>query len=375
MSRLTDVKKPKKTTPSSAKKQIIQSIRQENNALKQELHKKTREFSIFLDAGLSLASTLEFKKVLRIILSSARKLVKCEDWALLLCDDAYTSLRYELVKQTRGKSIKHSPIKIGTGPAGRAVEKGLPILISDHAGKRAELKKAYPHLKVRSLLAFPIVSQNRVIGLIQLINRLNQDDFDKQDLDYLQKLVERASLAIERSDLYQTMSDLAATDDLTKLFNLRYLSRVLEGEMNRSKRYKIPLSLIFIDIDYFKRVNDQHGHLCGSRTLVEMADIFRESFRAVDIIARYGGDEFIVILPDTDVKRAYQVSERVRQSVRKFEFLKKKGLALKITASFGVAGFPDHAENKTDLIHHADQAMYKAKVTGRDKTVLASSVE
>ncbi len=366
--------KTKKNTQPPSEQQTIQSIRKENSALKRELRQKTREFSIFIDAGLSLAPTLEFKKVLRIILSTARKLVKCEDWALLLCDDSYEYLHYELVKHTQGKSIKNTRIKIGEGPAGRALENGLPVLISDHSGKHSELKNAYPHLKVRTLLAFPIVSQNRVIGLIQLLNRLGRDDFDEQDLEYLRKLVERASLAIERSDLYQTMSDLAATDDLTKLYNLRYLSRVLEGEMTRSKRYKIPLSLIFIDIDYFKRVNDQHGHLSGSRVLVELADIFRESFRAVDIIARYGGDEFIVILPETDMKRACQVAERVRQAVRKFEFLRKKGLSIKVTASFGVAGFPDHAENKTDLIHLADQAMYQAKVTGRDRTVLASAM-
>lgn len=364
--------KTQKSTFTPTAQQTIKTIRKENSALKRELRQQAREFSVFMDAGLSLAATLEFKKVLRIILSTARKLVKCEDWSLLLCDETYSFLHYELVKRNHNKAIKNTRIKIGEGPAGRVLEKGLPILISDHSGKQAELSNAYPHIKVRSLLAFPIVSQQRIIGLIQLINRLGQDDFDSHDLERLRKLIERASLAIERSDLYQTMSDLAATDDLTKLYNLRYISRVIEGEMKRSKRYKIPLSMIFIDIDYFKRVNDQHGHLSGSRVLVEIADIFRENFRAVDIIARYGGDEFIIILPETDMKRAYQVAERVRKAVRKFQFLRKKGLKVKVTASFGVAGFPEHAENKTDLIHLADQAMYQAKVTGRDRTVLAS---
>lgn len=374
MPRLTALKKssPPPKDISAKQQQTIQSIRKENSALKQALRQQSREFSIFMDAGLSLASTIEFKKVLRIILSAARKLVKCEDWSLLLCDERYENLHYELIKRTQNPAIKNKNIKIGEGPAGRALEKGLPILIANHSGKRAELESAYPHLKVRSLLVFPIVSQNRVVGLIQLINRLGQDDFDQHDLDGLKKLVERASLAIERSDLYQTMSDLAATDDLTKLYNLRYVSRVIEGELKRSKRYKIPLSMIFIDIDYFKRVNDEHGHLSGSSVLVEIADIFRENFRAVDIIARYGGDEFIVILPETDMNRAYQVAERVRQAVGKFTFLANKGLQIKVTASFGVAGFPEHAENKTDLIHLADQAMYQAKVTGRDRTVLSS---
>lgn len=323
-----------------------------------------------MDAGKALGTTLDFKKVLRVILSSSRKLVRCEDWSLLLCDEQQEMLYYELDKKSSEKSIKEIQYKIGQGPAGRVVEKGLPILISDVGGKRTELKKFYPHIKVKSLLCYPIVSKNRVIGVVQLLNRLGKARFDEEDIQGLSKLVDQASLAIERSDLYQTMSDLAATDDLTKLYNLRYFGRALDVELSRCKRYKLSLSLIFIDIDYFKRVNDQHGHLAGSQVLIEMAKIIRDSFRVIDVVARYGGDEFVVILPETHMKRAHQVAERVRQAVRKYAFLKNKGLNLKITASFGVAGCPEHTDNKTELIHLADQAMYQAKVLGRNRTSL-----
>ncbi|MFQ5598047.1 MAG: diguanylate cyclase [Nitrospiria bacterium] len=350
---------------------VIRAIRAENKALKHALLKRTRELALFIEVGRALTSTLEFKKVLRVILSTARRLVRCEDWSLLLCDDLQEELYYALFKKTSEKTVKSIRYKIGQGPAGRAAEKGLPILIADKEGKRAELKELYPQCAIRSLLCLPIICKNRVIGVIQLLNRIEADAFDDIDLALLSKLVDQASLAIERSDLYQTMSDLASTDDLTKLYNLRYFGRALDVEIKRSKRYNLSLSLIFIDIDYFKRVNDQHGHLAGSKVLVEMAGIIRESFRVVDVVARYGGDEFVVILPETDMKKAYQVAERVRLAVLKYEFLRKKGLSLKITASLGVAGFPEHTDNQTDLIHLADQAMYQAKILGRNRTFLA----
>ncbi len=364
-------KNAKKKSPSSPRKlSPLQLIRKENRQLNQDLKKRTRELSYFMDAGKALAETLEFKKVLRVIHASARKLVRCEDVSLLLCDELQEVLRYEILKKTTAKSIKNIEYKIGKGPAGRAVEKGVPVLISDAEKKRAELKKNYPFIEVRSLLCLPILSKNRVIGVLQLLNRLGEDCFNAHDLQLLTNLVEQAALAIARSDLYQTMSDLAATDDLTKLYNLRYFGRALDVELSRCKRYGLSLSLIFIDIDYFKRVNDRHGHLAGSQVLVEMGRIIRDCFRVVDIVARYGGDEFVVILPETHMKRACQVAERVRQAVLKTEFLKDKGLSLKITASFGVAGFPEHTDNKTELIHLADQAMYQSKVLGRNRTTL-----
>ncbi|MFQ5949630.1 MAG: GGDEF domain-containing protein, partial [Nitrospiria bacterium] len=185
------------------------------------------------------------------------------------------------------------------------------------------------------------------------------------------KLVDQAALAIERSDLYQRMSDLASTDDLTHLYNIRYLDRILDMEIKRCQRYSAKLSLIFLDMDYFKLVNDEHGHLMGSQVLVEVAGILNKSLREVDIIARYGGDEFVVVLPETNMEIAARITRRVRTAIRSHEFLKEEGLSLRLTASFGIAGFPEQAKNKTDLIRLADQAMYKAKIMGRDKVFSA----
>jgi len=188
----------------------------------------------------------------------------------------------------------------------------------------------------------------------------------------LLKFADQASMAIERASLYHKMANLAITDDLTKLFNLRYLYRVLDTEVKRCRRYHSTFAIIFLDLDSFKLVNDTHGHLIGSKTLVEVARMLAGSLRDVDIISRYGGDEFVIVLPHTTVEMAYKIAARIQNDINRHSFLTEEGLSLKITASFGVAGYPDHAGDETELLRIADGAMYTAKGMGRNRVVVAS---
>jgi len=353
----------------------LTSLREENLSLKAALLQRTQELAHFIKAGKALAETLEFKSVLRIILSTSRRLIPCEDWSLLLRSEREDDLYYALVKGKALKGLKDLRCKIGEGPAGFVAEKGVPFLFPNDDKKKkvaVSWKSFYPNLDLRSLLCLPIVSKKRVIGVLQLINRRKQDAFSKKDQELLEKLIDQASLSIERSDIYQKMSDLVTTDDLTHLYNRRYLDHALDLEVKRSKRYHSPLSLFFIDLDYFKRVNDTHGHLMGSQVLIEMANILTENLRSVDVITRYGGDEFVVLLPEIPLKSAARVAERLREAIRAFKFLAKEGLCLQISASFGVSEFPTHTEDKTELIHLADQAMYQSKITGRDRVSFAN---
>lgn len=354
--------------PHPLQKNQITFLSQENRRLKKELRQKTRELSYFINVGKALTSTLEFKKVLRVIMGTAQKMVRCEAWSLLLLDELKGDLYFELVKGVPLKSIKAVRYKLGERPVGWVAEKGAPLLITDFSRPRPFHPNEFsPHTKVDSALCVPIISKRRVIGVIQMINRLDHRPFGENDLHLLLKLVDQAALAIERSYLYQRMSNLATTDDLTHLYNFRYLDRILDLEIKRCQRYRSPVSLIFLDMDHFKLVNDQHGHLMGSQVLIEVAGILVKSLRGVDIIARYGGDEFVVVLPETNVVTADRIAHRVRNAIHAHEFLRKEGLSLQLSASFGIAGFPEHAKNKTDLIRLADQAMYKAKVMGRDR--------
>ena len=196
--------------------------------------------------------------------------------------------------------------------------------------------------------------------------------FTQADLEVLLTLVEPCAIAIENAILFQRTEQLTITDDLTKLFNSRYLNLYISREIKRCKRHGIPLSVIFLDLDGFKSVNDAYGHLAGSRTLTEVGGILVEAVRESDILARYGGDEFVVVLPETPPSGALVIAERIRKAIESHSFLKDQGLEARISASFGIASYPDHALTPEGLIQKADQAMYRVKE--RDKNGIEVAV-
>jgi len=162
------------------------------------------------------------------------------------------------------------------------------------------------------------------------------------------------------------------TDDLTKLYNSRYLNSFLEEGIQRASQEDGHLAVVFLDLDGFKGINDRHGHLCGSRTLFEVGNLIRGAVREEDVVSRYGGDEFVVVLPDTDGEGAVAVAERIRHALNVHTFLEEFGLKASLSASFGVSVYPDHGENPQDLMQKADQAMYSVKEHGKDAVCLAT---
>jgi diguanylate cyclase (GGDEF)-like protein len=201
--------------------------------------------------------------------------------------------------------------------------------------------------ETRSILCAPLVSRGRTIGVLEIINK-QAGPFTRADLQLVLTLVEPCAIAIENAILFQRTEQLTITDDLTRLFNSRYLNLYLGREIKRCKRHGIPLSVIFLDLDGFKGINDQYGHLAGSGTLTEVGRILAEGVRESDILARYGGDEFVVVLPETPASGALVIAE-------------PQGIAARISASFGISTYPDHALSPEGLIQKADQAMYRVK--------------
>jgi len=178
--------------------------------------------------------------------------------------------------------------------------------------------------------------------------------------------LEGPALALDTSAALARAEALSVTDDLTELYNSRYLNLVLRRESKRASRSGRPLSLLFVDLDGFKTVNDTYGHQAGSRALVEAAWVIRGSARETDVVARFGGDEFALILPDTGGEGATAVAERVRERLAGHGFLAAEGLDLRLTASVGVATLPDVAASSEELLRAADMAMYRVKASGKN---------
>ena len=186
-------------------------------------------------------------------------------------------------------------------------------------------------------------------------------------------ILEPAAIALDNALAIEKADALSVTDDLTLLSNSRHLNEVLRRETKRAMRSGRPLSMLFLDLDGFKQVNDSHGHLAGSKALVEAGAVIRSCARETDVVARFGGDEFALILPDTDPEGARRVAERIRDRVRSNIFLRSDGLTVRLTASLGVATLPDVAQTAEDLLRVADTAMYKVKYEGKDGIHVARS--
>lgn len=219
----------------------------------------------------------------------------------------------------------------------------------------------------RRIVALPLIGAEKVIGVVEAVREEHDArPFNDSDTALLGALVVPLAFALANSVRIAEAERLSQTDDLTKLHNARYLRHFLLSEIRRARRYGSCVAALFLDLDDFKRINDVHGHLVGSHVLMEMAAVMLSSVRDTDMVSRYGGDEFVVILPEADIKPAAFVAERVRAKIAGHVFTGGRQLQLSLTSSFGVAAFPLHAQSPQQLIASADTAMYEAKAAGKN---------
>jgi diguanylate cyclase (GGDEF)-like protein len=227
-----------------------------------------------------------------------------------------------------------------------------------------------------AIVAFPLDCRGRTVGALVGLDRVPSSrapKFTAATEAALLRALEPGAIALDNALRVARAEALSVTDDLTQLYNSRYLSQVLRRETKRASRSGRPLSLLFIDLDGFKSVNDSHGHLYGSRALVEAAGLIRLSARETDVVARFGGDEFALILPDTGSEGAAAVGERIRDRIDAHRFLQGDGLDIHLTVSVGVATLPDVAASTEGLIQAADEAMYHVKEHGKNGIYIAGS--
>jgi diguanylate cyclase (GGDEF)-like protein len=327
-----------------------------------QLRKTTERLAILTDIVKTANSILEPRKLTELIMAKIQQLIPSEAWSMLLVDEERQELTFELALGEKGKDVSSFRVKIGEGIAGWVAQTGQPAIVNDVSTDPRFARKfdSETRFETRSILCAPLISRGRTIGVVEIINRIS-GRFTHADLEVLLTLVEPCAIALENAMLFQRAEQLTITDDLTKLFNSRYLNLYIGREIKRCKRHGIPLSVIFLDLDGFKGINDSYGHLAGSRTLTEVGAILSQAVRESDILARYGGDEFVVVLPETPPSGALVIAERIRRSIESHQFLREQGLSARISASFGIASYPDHALTPEGLIQKADQAMYRVK--------------
>lgn len=229
--------------------------------------------------------------------------------------------------------------------------------------------------ETRSVLCVPIRSGKKVYGILHMASRYD-NAFDEEDATLANAIGEQIGLAVESAQLFEEINRLAVTDELTGLYNIRYLRRVMSEEVKRSIRYDRPLSFIMLDIDFFKIYNDQHGHPRGDEVLRILAGLLQQNTRDVDTVFRYGGEEFSVIIPEVGKQEAFRMAERIRRVIQEHLFpYEEDQPGGNLTVSIGVANLPDDAREGDELIDMADRALYRAKQSGRNRVNLYDPVE
>lgn len=333
------------------------------------LARRNAELASLLEIGKTLISSLELREVLQSIMLQVERLLQPKTWSLLLIEEDTGELCFEIAVSPVAQELKGIRLKVGEGIAGWVAQTGTSLLIPDVSqdprfARRVADEVAYP---VSSILCVPLRIRNRVLGVIELINSSGERTFDEDDLPLLEAVADFAAIAIDNARNYRRVSELVVTDDLTGLYNARHFHELLEYEIDRSRRYRSQVSLLFFDLDHFKSVNDRHGHLVGSRMISEVGRLVQRHIRSSDRAARYGGDEYVIILPNTGKEGSLAVANNLLNRLRSYPFLTDNNEQIAITASFGATTFPDDAVDRTELIRAADSAMYLAKEEGRDR--------
>jgi diguanylate cyclase (GGDEF)-like protein len=351
-------------------RQVVAAIGRER--LYRDVTAERAEFAAFYDLIKTLGSSIDLDTVSRVILESVQDIVAYDYGMLVMVDHDNQTGIVEAVAGLPAEKWLDAQFPLGESLIGWVIGSKtylhFPNLRERSRGeerRRPVLSRDLPFKDVGSLLCLPLIQQNFVTGLL-VFGAKRIAAFSPYEIKILEVLAVQAGVSLENARVHAQMELMATRDGLTGCFNHRYFQEWLEHELHRATRMPIPISLVFCDIDHFKKFNDTYGHPVGDQVLKVVAGVFRGGIRKNDLAARYGGEEFALVLLNSKKKDALRLAERVRGEVEK-SGISFAGQKLNVTVSMGVATFPDDATEKTTLIDLADKALYAAKQSGRNR--------
>jgi diguanylate cyclase (GGDEF)-like protein len=338
------------------------------------------------EIGTKIGKQLHAERVIQECISAIGELVPFDYCVCYLNKDHHLHFLHGVgYSESEGEIINQSSIRVGVGIIGQAALCGKTSMVGYHDDVRssfpAEMGKVGELFSEhQSLLIVPLILKRKVIGLLVLSDS-EGNTYSKEDATVIEMVANHTAIALKNAELYQEAKRNSEIDELTGVHNYRYFENHLFKQLDLAKRENKPLSLVLLDIDYFKQVNDDYGHLAGNRILKSIAELLLEELGDTGLVARYGGEEFTMLLYDTDKQPAFNRAEMIRQRVEATPFEIERDLdgdmgqcekvKLNITVSVGLATYPVHSGDALNLIRHADRAMYVgAKRKGRNRVAV-----
>jgi len=345
----------------------------EHIALQNQIAKQKRTIQSLSDLTI-FDSDLRQGALYKNLLEQTTQILDAEQGSLMVFNSESNELSVKAMKGINPSLFTLFNKKPGEGIAGQVCKTGLPLLVENIAQDRRLSHTPRPRYRTPSFLSVPLKKSDRIIGVVNVADKINGQSFTDEDLGLLQAIGSFITMAMERSDLHvraEELKEISITDPMTGLLNRRYFQERLTEEIERTRRHGLPICLILIDIDDFKKINDQYGHLIGDEVLKDVSKVIRNTIRTIDVASRFGGEEFTVILPHTSKEDATLIAQRLCELISKGGELQKKIQGMqKLTVSIGLASFPQDAESVNELIDSADQALYQAKHSGKNRVVV-----
>ncbi|MFA5110508.1 MAG: sensor domain-containing diguanylate cyclase [Desulfobaccales bacterium] len=325
-----------------------------------------------IEFSKALMSAYDMQTLLSAVLDRIRAIIPARNWSLLLIDPQTRDLYFAVVTGVAPEKVKDIRLQPGEGIAGTVAQTGQPIFIpdADQDPRFSDRVDNSTGFDTRSIIALPLNVRGEVIGVFEVVNVEDEKFFREKYLPHLTILADYVAIAVDNVRNLQKLEARTFIDEVTGFYNTRYLihelDRLIPELINRGE----PFSVVFFDLDNFKTVVDGHGHLRGTRVLAQVARVIHTLLGPEDSLVRYGGDEFIILMPRRSQSEALEVTRRLRQTLNQAAFLQDEGLQIKVTASYGIATVPEDAQDREQLLLIADKAMFGSKARGRDRIMV-----